>query len=147
MTKPQEGNGKPNKFNADLWSAVLGGGAGSFGILVEIVLDTINDDDYYTIFWEVNFLYDDSNLPGIIQMLRKFAEVVSDDDVLDDPRWNVFWTLIGSKRLLRENSRVGFLFSPDFPVPDIGLFGKEFNYFQIDFLWAVPRKYSGLQRR
>ncbi|KAL9178796.1 hypothetical protein ACHAXT_003927 [Thalassiosira profunda] len=126
VTKPQEG--EQNKFNEDLWYAVLGGASGSYGVVVDILLDTFDDNDYFTVYWEVDFLVSDTTLPGIIKMLRKYAEVIADANVANDTRWNLWWSFVGAKKLLQLN--------PDFPQ------GLELDYLQLDFNW-VERKTPG----
>jgi len=111
--------------NNDLFYAVLGGASGSFGTVVDTVFNTNKDDDFHAFYWEVNFWYDsEKTLPGITKMLEKYAGMVESGELdQDDTRWNIWWTLVGSKSLL---AKTGLL--------------PPFNFFQMDFIWVVPKK-------
>ena len=117
VTAPQEK--VKSKLNDDLWYAVIGGasGSGSFGTLVDITLNTVDEDDYFAFYWEVNFFYDDTTVDCIKNMLREFVLMLENEDFKNDPRWTIWFTITGLKTLLSAG------------LEPLGLGFAAFNYF------------------
>ena len=57
--------GATSRLNDDLFFAVVGGASGSFGTVAELTLNTNDDSDYFSFYWEVFFVWNDDTLPGI----------------------------------------------------------------------------------
>ena len=117
VSSPQK---KKSKLNDDIWYAVIGGASGSFGVIVDVTFNPIDERKYFALYWEVNFLYSDTTKHCIKNMLQEFAEMLEDEDFTNDSRWNVLFTLNGIKTL----------FSP-------ALKSASFNFAQLDFTWVV----------
>jgi hypothetical protein len=136
-------DGTTSTFNNDLWSAVIGGGkcweiltlskvvlltsdfhccqtaSGSFGVIVDITLNSVKENDYQAYYWEVNFFY--SSTDCIKSMLQEYKDMLDDGTLsTSDPRWNIWFTFAGFKSW----------FTPRFG-------GLAFNYFQLDLVWVA----------
>lgn len=138
VTKPKDGT---TKLNDDLFYAVLGGASGSFGTIVDVTLNTVKEKKYRSFYWEVSFLYNSDTLPGIINMLKKYAELLEDVDVDSiDTKWNLGFTVIGSK------AAVSNLISTQTGNPSVGQ-NLSFNLFKVQLAWAIPKSLANGKKK
>ncbi|KAL7518124.1 hypothetical protein ACHAWX_002982 [Stephanocyclus meneghinianus] len=115
-----------NKFNDDIWYAVIGGASGSFGVIVDVTFNPIDEQKYSAFSWEVFYFYSDTTKHCIINMFREFAYMLGDEKFTNDSRWNLMFTLSGSKTYL-------------FPT----LKSLTFNSVQLDFTWVASGSSGG----
>uniref|UniRef100_A0A7S2VE00 FAD-binding PCMH-type domain-containing protein n=1 Tax=Entomoneis paludosa TaxID=265537 RepID=A0A7S2VE00_9STRA len=124
-----------SKLNDELFYAVLGGAAGSFGVVTEVTFDTIADNDYHTFFWKVNVLLSATtlpsaySLPGVTNMLRTWSDMVRTPKMQADARWSTHWSAVASQTLIG--------------IATGGAAG--FNYLQLDVAWVSPKS-NGMTR-
>jgi len=102
-------------LNNDLFYAVLGGASGSWGVITELTLETVNDSDYFSAFWTVKILW---NADGVVNMFRKWSELANANK--DDTRWSTHWTMIGAQ--------------PSGLAP---------NYVELEASWVAPKAQAG----
>jgi FAD binding domain/Berberine and berberine like len=102
-------------MNNDIFYAVLGGASGSWGVVTEMTLNTINDDDYFAVYWKLAYWWDTpQDTEGIVNMMRTWAQMANDRK--DDWRWGTHWSVVGAKN-----------------VPGLG------NRIQVEGSWVVPK--------
>ncbi|KAL7518071.1 hypothetical protein ACHAWX_002929, partial [Stephanocyclus meneghinianus] len=117
---------KTTKFNDDIWYAVIGGASGSFGVIVDVTFNPIDEQKYSAFSWEVNYFYSDTTKHCIQNMFQEFATMLADENFANDSRWNIMFTLSGTKTYL-------------FPI----LTSLTFNSLQLDFTWVATGSSGG----
>ncbi|CAB9511764.1 bridge enzyme-like [Seminavis robusta] len=102
------------QLNDDIFYAVLGGASGSWGVVTEMTLNTINDADYFSVYWKLAYWWDtDEDTDGISNMMRTWAKLAHERQ--HDWRWSSHWSVVGAKN-----------------VPGLG------NRIQMEGSWVVP---------
>lgn len=108
--------GETSKLNDDIFYAVLGGASGSWGVVTEMTLNTIKDDDYISVYWKLAYWWDtEEDTDGIVNMMRTWTEMAKEKK--DDWRWAVHWSVVGAKN-----------------VPTLG------NRIQLEGSWVAPKE-------
>jgi len=99
-----------------------------------VTLDTIREKEYHSFFYQVKFLY---NIPGtsttflgIKDMMKKYGEMLEEEDFREDPRWGIFWNFLGLKTSLALSTTLG---------------PASFNYLELDVFCTEPKTGPGHQ--
>ncbi len=124
IMKPTEGG--TSEFNDDMYYAVLGGASGSWGVITEVTFNSIDENQYHTFYWEVNYYYNDDTKEDVAKMLQEYVKLP-----IDDNRWSMVWSFLGGKTLFD-----AFFFENGLG-PD-----KGFNLVTLDFAWVSKKSES-----
>ena len=108
--------GETSQQNDDIFYAVLGGASGSWGVVTEMILNTIHDDDYFSVYWKLAYWWDtEEDTNGIVNMMRTWTKMAKERK--DDWRWAAHWSVVGAKN-----------------VPTMG------NRIQLEGSWVAPKE-------
>ncbi|KAL7485911.1 hypothetical protein ACHAW6_011506 [Cyclotella cf. meneghiniana] len=114
VSSPQ--NKVSSKLNDDIWYAVIGGASGSFGVIVDTTFNPVKESDHFAFSWRSN-----TTKHSIKNMLEEYAKMLTNEDFINDLRWNIVFTLNGAKTLLFQQ-----------------LGPHAFNSYKIHFNWVAP---------
>ena len=73
-----------SQLNDDLYWAVLGGSAGSWGVITQVTIKPRKDADYFSAYGTTTFLFEEE---GVVGLYRRFAEIAN--RYPDDKRWTI----------------------------------------------------------
>ena len=94
IATPSEGT---SEMNDDIFYAVLGGASGSWGVVTEMTLNAIKDEDYFAVYWKLAYWWDtEEDTNGIVNMMRTWSKLANERK--DDPRWSALWSIVGAKQ-------------------------------------------------
>ena len=103
-----------SKLNNDIFYAVLGGASGSWGVVTEMTLNTIDDTKYFSVYWKLAYWWHTpEETEGIVNMMRTWTKMAKEKE--DDLRWAAHWSVVGAKN-----------------VPGLG------NRIQLEGSWVAP---------
>jgi len=104
-----------SSHNDDVFYAVLGGASGSWGVVTDMVLNTIRDEDYFSVYWKLAYWWDtEEDTNGIVNMMRTWTQMAQGK--ADDWRWAAHWSVVGAKN-----------------IPTLG------NRIQVEGSWVAPK--------
>lgn len=101
----QTPSNQTSTLNNDIFYAVLGGASGSWGVVTELTLNTVRDEDYFSVYWKLAYWWDTpEDTEGIVNMMRKWAELAKEKK--DDWRWASHWSIVGAKNVPTFGNRI-----------------------------------------
>ena len=125
-------------LNDDIFYAVLGGASGSWGVVTEMTLNTIADEDFFSVYWKLGYWWDTpEDTEGIVNMMRTFSEMANEK--IDDTRWSIHASVVGAKNLPGLGNRIQLEFSWVAPM-------EQKDEYDFDFFQKIDSACTGCTR-